>query len=300
MTKTLKLLSLFALCGVSMTACVSVEEYDKTAEAYRTAQMRNDQLLADAEARQRELDAKNARLAEVEDANRQLAGLSDEMKRQLDQYKMELDGFGSKIAGMDLTRLDPATNAELEALAAQYPDLMMYDGTRGMIRLAADLTFDSGSDSVKEPARNALGRLAGVLNDSNAGKYDIRIVGHTDRQPITNPNTRARFGSNRVLSCFRAIAVEKSLASFGVATNRMECAGWGEYQPAVETDRLNVRENRRVELFLVPSVGAKAMGAPMGSAGAAPTMTMQPAAANTMPAPAPRPAAPEKKEMPFK
>lgn len=297
MTKTLKLVSLLGLCGVSMSACVSVEEYDKTAEAYRTAQMRNDQLTQEAEARQRELDAQRARLAEVEKANADLIALSDEMRRQLDQYKIDLDRFGDKIAGMNLASLDPATNAELESLAAQYPDLMMYDGTRGMIRLAADLTFDSGSDAVKDGARNALGRLAGVLNDSNAGKYDIRIVGHTDRQPITNPNTRARFGTNRVLSCFRAIAVEKALAGFGVATNRMECSGWGEYQPAVESGALNVRENRRVELFLVPAVGAKAAGAP-ASSGSVPTMKMQPAATTT--APAPRPAAPEKREMPFK
>lgn len=298
MTKTLRLLSLVALCGVSMSACVSVEEYDRTAEAARTAQMRNDQLVQEAEARQRELDAQRARLAEVEKANADLISLSDEMKRQLSQYKMDLDKFGDKISGMNLASLDPATNAELEALAAQYPDLMMYDGTRGMIRLAADLTFDSGSDTVKEGARTALGRLAGVLNDSNAGKYDVRIVGHTDRQPISSAATRAKFGTNRVLSCFRAIAVEKALSGFGVATNRMECSGWGEYQPAVETDRLNVRENRRVELFLVPPVGAKAMGAPAPSA---PTMNMKPVATGTVvPPPAPRPAAPEKKEMPFK
>ncbi len=294
-TKTLRVASLIALCGMPLIGCVSVDEYDKTAEAYRTAQMRNDQLVQEAQQREAELAAKNARLATVEKANADLMSLSDEMKRQLEQYRMDLDKFGERINGMNLATLDPATNAELEALASQYPDLMTYDGSRGMIRLAADLTFDSGSDVVKEPARQALGRLAGVLNDSNAGKYDIRIVGHTDRQPINNPATRAKFGTNRVLSCFRAISVEKALAGYGVATNRIECSGWGEFQPAVEDAALNVRANRRVEIFLVPPVGAKAMAAPAAAERAAPTMTMQPAAA-----PAPRPAAPKKEEMPFK
>lgn len=293
--KSLKVLALAAMCAVPFAGCVSVEEYDKTAEAYRTAQMRNDQLVQENEQLKGENLAKQERISKVEAENAELARLSDEMKRMLDQYKIDLDKFGERVNGMNLASLDPATNAELQALAAQYPDLMTYDGTRGMIRLSADLTFDSGSDMVKEAARSALGRLAGVLNDSNAGKYDIRIVGHTDRQPISNPATKARFGTNRVLSCFRAISVEKALSGFGVATNRMECSGWGEYQPAVDSQALNVRANRRVEIFLVPSAGNRGMAAP--ESGSAPTMTMEPAPRT---APVSQPVAPAKKEMPFK
>lgn len=293
--KSLKVLALAAMCAVPFAGCVSVEEYDKTAEAYRTAQMRNDQLVQENEQLKGENLAKQERISKVEAENAELARLSDEMKRMLDQYKIDLDKFGERVNGMNLASLDPATNAELQALAAQYPDLMTYDGTRGMIRLSADLTFDSGSDMVKEAARSALGRLAGVLNDSNAGKYDIRIVGHTDRQPISNPATKARFGTNRVLSCFRAISVEKALSGFGVATNRMECSGWGEYQPAVDSQALNVRANRRVEIFLVPSAGNRGTAAP--ESGSAPTMTMEPAPRT---APVSQPAAPAKKEMPFK
>lgn len=295
-TKTIRLAALVALCGLPLTACVSVDEYDKTAEAYRTAQMRNDQLVQEAQQREAELAAKNARLSKVEQANAELMGLSDEMKRQLEQYKMTLDGFGKQLDGLNIASLDPATNAELEALASQYPDLMTYDGSRGMIRLAADLTFDSGSDVVKEPARQAIGRLAGVLNDTNAGKYDIRIVGHTDRQPISNAATRAKFGTNRVLSCFRAISVEKVMAGYGVATNRIECSGWGEFQPAVEGGALNERANRRVEIFLVPPVGAKGMASP-AAAESAPTMKMQ---APAQPVAAPVRTAPKKEERPFK
>lgn len=299
MTKTLKMLSLIALCGAPLTGCVSVDEYDKTAEAYRTSQMRVDQLSQEKQQLEETLAQKQARLEAVEKANLELAGLSDEMKRQLEKYKMDIDEFGNRINGMNIAALDPATNAELQALADQYPDLMTWDGAKGMIRLNADLTFDSGSDLVKENARTALGRLAGVLNDSNAGKYDIRIVGHTDRQPITNPATRAKFGTNRVLSCFRAISVEKALTGYGVATNRMECSGWGEYQPAVMTDTLNVRANRRVEIYLVPSAGNRGSASPEVGGSTAPTMTME--APKTAPAPtAVRQPAPAKKEMPFK
>lgn len=295
-TKTIRLAALVALCGLPLTACVSVDEYEKAADASRTLQMRNDQLVQEAQQREQELALKNARLAEVEKANRDLMALSDEMKRQLDQYNIDLKNFSDRINGMNLASLDPATNAELEALASQYPDLMTYDGSRGMIRLAADLTFDSGSDVVKEQARQAIGRLAGVLNDSNAGKYDIRIVGHTDRQPISNAATRAKFGTNRVLSCFRAISVEKVMAGYGVATNRIECSGWGEFQPAVEGGALNERANRRVEIFLVPPVGAKGMASP-AAAEPAPTMKMQ---APAQPVAAPVRTAPKKEEMPFK
>lgn len=295
-TKTIRIASLIALCGMPLIGCVSVGEYDLAADAARTSQMRVDQLVQDKENMQRDIDAKNARLTEVEKANRDLMALSDEMKRQLDQYNIDLKNFSDRINGYNIGAADPLTNAELESLAAQYPDLMTYDSVRGMIRLAADLTFDSGSDVVKEPARQAIGRLAGVLNGENAGKYDIRIVGHTDRQPISNAATRAKFGTNRVLSCFRAISVEKVMAGYGVATNRIECSGWGEFQPAVEGGALNERANRRVEIFLVPPVGAKGMASP-AAAEPAPTMKMQ---APAQPVAAPVRTAPKKEEMPFK
>lgn len=286
MPRTKTILSLVMLAALPLVGCVSAEEYDRTAEAARTLQMRNDQLAQEKSQLEDMLAKKQARIEEVERANLELVKLSDEMKKQLDAYGMDLNKFGDKINGLNLAQLDPATNAELMALAAQYPDLMSYDGTRGMIRLNADLTFDSGSDQVKDAARSALGRLAGVLNDSNAGKYDIRLVGHTDRQPISNPATRSKFGTNRVLSCFRAIAVEKALTGFGVNASRMECSGWGEYMPAVDSPSLNVRENRRVEIFLVPATGGKASAAPESSA-----------ARETPRKPA---EAPKREEMPFK
>lgn len=265
MKKMLTHVSLLTLAGVMLGGCVSAGEYDKTAEAARTLQMRNDQLVQEKAQLEDMLAKKQARIEEVEKANLELVKLSDEMKKQLEAYGMDLNKFGDKINGMNLASLDPATNAELQALAAQYPDLMTYDGSRGMIRLNADLTFDSGSDQVKESAHAALGKLAGVLNDSNAGKYDIRLVGHTDRQPISSAATRSKFGTNRVLSCFRAIAVEKSLSGHGVNASRMECSGWGEYMPAVDSPSLNVRENRRVEIFLVPAQGGKGAAAPAAS-----------------------------------
>ena len=294
-----------ALCGFAllialpMGGCVSQQEYDAVKQGAMAQAARNETLLQENQQLKAENDAKAARIATLEENNRKMADLTDAMQRQLADYKIDLSKLGDKINGFNMQGSDPATDAELQQLAAQFPDIMSYDGSRGLIRLNADLTFDSGSDAVKDSARSALGQLAKVLNDLNASKYDVRLVGHTDNQPISNPATLKRFGSNRVLSCFRAIAVEQVIAGFGVNANRMECSGWGEYQPFVENHATGgTRENRRVEIFLVPSVGMKTSGSataegnPSREAGSS---SAKPAASKKQ-----APAAAPKKEYPVK
>ena len=55
---------------------------------------------------------------------------------------------GAATLLMALKALDPATDQALRDLAAQYPDLVVYDPDRGMIRFTSDLTFGSGSAEV--------------------------------------------------------------------------------------------------------------------------------------------------------
>lgn len=194
------------------------------------------------------------------------------------KYRELLDRFNSLHFGS----LDPQTDAALRALASQHPDLIEYVPELGLLRFKADFTFASGSDEVKAGARSSLQQLASILNGAAAG-YDVKVLGHTDSQPIVN--ARAKHPTNLHLSAHRAISVRNELVNMGVAPQRFEVAGRGEFDPLVPNNpNGNTPQNRRVEVYLMPAV-AHNINAPTSDASAPPAAT-----------PA-KPAAPEREEI---
>ena len=106
-----------------------------------------------------------------------------------------------------------------------------------------------------------------MLTSNEAQGYDVVVVGHTDSQRISS-GTAQRHPTNMHLSAHRAISVRKVLGDRGVAWERIQAAGWGEHRPAVPNNANGgTAENRRVEIYLVPST----FRGPSGSAAPAPT-----------------------------
>lgn len=164
------------------------------------------------------------------------------------QRRVESNQFGN----LNVSALDPATDQALKDLASQHSDLLEYDSARGLLRFKADLTFPSGSDQVGGSAKSTLAQLATILNGP-AAAYDCRIVGHTDSQRM-RAETARRHTTNLRLSCDRAISVRNELVGSGVMASRFEAAGRGEFDPRVANrGNGNTPENRRVEIFLVPT-----------------------------------------------
>ena len=125
-----------------------------------------------------------------------------------------------------------------------------------MLRFRSDLTFNSGSDQVRDNARDALSALADVIKNNANASYTLQIVGHTDAEPISS-GTAQRHPTNTHLSVHRAIAVKQSLTSLGVPAERVMVAGWGEFRPAVPNGPGgNTPQNRRVEIFFQPDEGS--------------------------------------------
>ncbi|MGP1345297.1 MAG: OmpA/MotB family protein [Phycisphaerales bacterium] len=266
-------LGVLALLGGGLSSgCVSQGEYDNTAGASRALQAELQQALAERDAAQEEID-RLSRASEAEKAamRAQLAAAQE----RLDRYgalEARINEVDQNLAGVGLSAVDPATDAALRALASSNPGMVSYDSRTGTVRFAADVTFDSGSAVVKDQARNSLRQFAQILSGSGAG-YDIEIVGHTDSQQPRNPQTLQRHPTNRHLSVHRAIAVGEVITGFGIPSNRVKVAGWGEYRPAVQnTSTGNTPANRRVEILLRPSTAGSAIGvsAPSGSGSAPP------------------------------
>jgi chemotaxis protein MotB len=118
-----------------------------------------------------------------------------------------------------------------------------------VLRLADNVFFESGDDTLKPPAREMIRALAPELVSRNV---DVRVEGHTDNRPIST----LRFHSNWDLSTGRATAVIIRLAAEGMQAARLSAAGYGEFRPVADnsTDE-GRRQNRRVDLVISVDLG---------------------------------------------
>jgi len=244
-------ISLFLLGG-----CVSQGQYDDLV----TKERRGQEQIVDL---QEKISALDAELRALKTAGP--GGPSAETIAYMDKLKSDRDALDAalKAAREDLARLangaidvpamlPQALDQALMNLAAANPELMEYDSRRGMVKLKSDLTFALGSTEINANGVSALQKLASIINRADAARYGVRIVGHTDNVPVTNPVNQKRFGDNWGLSAFRSISVKDVLQRSGVAPARLEIAGRGEFQPVVANGPKGSALNRRVEIFLFP------------------------------------------------
>ena len=90
------------------------------------------------------------------------------------------------------------------------------------------------------------------MNDPDAGRLNILIVGHTDDKPIGKPGTREHHPTNGHLSTNRGHSVRLALQQAGILDARMGVAGYGPHQPLVANRDEDSRQlNRRVEIFVL-------------------------------------------------
>ena len=115
------------------------------------------------------------------------------------------------------------------------------------VSLQENLLFPSGSAVVNPKGKEALGKLAEVLN--NNPDITVNIEGHTDTVPI-----RTRFKDNWDLSTARANAIVRILTGdYKVDPVRVEASGHSQYDPVSTNSTPEGRAlNRRTEIILSP------------------------------------------------
>lgn len=253
------------LAGVAFvsTGCVSQQAYDDLVSINRQLEERRVALEAQLAEREQTIAELNAAISGMNDqggANAALRSLLEQERQKVAAVRAELAALQQQMAALGnaepevivIDSLPQEVSDALRDLAAANPDLMIYDASRGMIRLRSDLTFALGSADVNDAAKTALGRLAGVLNSSAASGFGIQVVGHTDAVPVKSARGRQLFIDNRGLSSNRGDAVARVLVESGVAAGRILSGGRGETQPIAPNDaRGQSQANRRVEIFLV-------------------------------------------------
>jgi chemotaxis protein MotB len=138
------------------------------------------------------------------------------------------------------------------ALLGFSPDELTVEMKNGKVYVSMSdkLLFKSGDANVETKGKEALKKLAEVLNKNN--DVSIAIEGHTDNVPIKT----AVYKDNWDLSAARATNVVRLLTSeYGMEAHRLTASGKGEYFPIGDNSTTEGKaKNRRTEVVLSPKL----------------------------------------------
>lgn len=160
----------------------------------------------------------------------------------------------------DLQSLIEAQNQKVQVLLGSVQDALMGFGSEELsvsqkdgkvyVAMSDKLLFQSGSAKLDKRGKEALAKLAEVLNKQN--DIDVFIEGHTDSKPI---NT-ARFADNWDLSVIRATSVVRILTEdYKVNPLQIQPTGRSEYLPVADNATAEGRTlNRRTEIIIAPKL----------------------------------------------
>ena len=250
MRRVASIAALTVLCAGA--GCVQQDKYDDTVLSNRSLK---EQLVA----AEHERDVASANVGELQQQLAQAKATNNSLRTQIEGLGGDVETQAAKydrllrqVSQLEFGPLPAELEEALDHLAAAYPQLLTFDATRGLLRFASDLTFDSGSAELKTDAAVTIGTLADILNAEEASAFELRLIGHTDDVPVERPSTIRKHPTNVHLSVHRAISVRDALVSAGVESARIQVAGYGEFRPIVPNGPKGAAANRRVELLVVP------------------------------------------------
>ncbi|GAB4423291.1 MAG: OmpA family protein [Bacteroidia bacterium] len=276
-------LLLLAVLTISLSACVSTKKYDaalregalqdslRQSRERDIAQLRRDvaQLGQDTTRLGKELRAlalKNQQLLDQSVSQSEL--LSSELaakNRELQEkeqamalFASQLDEREAKVRELNaiIQRKDSITQALLDKVKSALVSFgedeltVRMEGGNVYVSLSDQLLFQSGSANVNQKGRDALLKVAEVLNKN--AEIQVRIEGHTDNVPIKT----AKFQDNWDLSVARATEVVRILTWSGqVDPKRLLPSGRSQYYPIADNASADGRKlNRRTEIILTPDL----------------------------------------------
>ena len=251
--------SLIILCSsvLLLSSCVSQKKYKAALSREQELQAENSHLnqeINDANSKVTKLQNESANLAKQwEDAKKNasdLAGMANmtqqqleaerkrltDMRRLLDQQRMALENIRQKMT-------DALVGFNSNELSVFTKNGKVY------VSLQENLLFPSGSAVVNPKGKEALSKLAQVLNTNP--DISVLIEGHTDSIPI-----KSRYEDNWALSTARATAIVRLLTNnYKVDPTRVTASGRSKYEPVDSNETPEGRQhNRRTEIILAPKL----------------------------------------------
>lgn len=211
-----------------------------------------------------ELQAKDARIAELE-AMTQEKGMSlEQCKKDRENLNKLVKGYTGEINAMEAALAEAAAReARAAKRLAEYNSMLkqlksMIDAGKLKVRIVRNkmvvelpeaVLFASGSAKLKPEGVRVLAELGPVL--ASIKERMFQVGGHTDNKPIRTK----RFPSNWELSGARSIDVTQLLIEYGVPATRISAAAYAATQPVASNDTPEGRAlNRRIEIALQPNL----------------------------------------------
>jgi chemotaxis protein MotB len=184
---------------------------------------------------------------EKEKTNRQLDKTREQMaeqRRKMEQLQALLDQQQKATEALRKKITDALSGFNSDELTVTMKNGKVY------ISMMESLLFPSGSAEVNPKGKEALKKVATVLNTSK--DINIDIEGHTDSLPIHT----AKFADNWALSTARATSIAHVLIDeYKVSPAKLIASGRSQYDPVAANSTPEGRSrNRRTEIILEPKL----------------------------------------------
>ena len=206
-------------------------------------------------------EARQKQQAEAAALQAQQSALREAQQREIaEKAKADADAARAQAqqAAAEADRLRQQAVTEKDQLRQQLLQqfnsvLPTTETPRGLVVNMQDVLFDTGKYTLKEPAREALAKISGIVI-SHPG-LNLQIEGYTDSTGSDELNQR--------LSEQRADTVRDFLMRQGLSSQNMTAMGYGKQYPVAPNDTSAGRsKNRRVELVVSGEVIGVKIGAP--------------------------------------
>ena len=235
---------------------------DYSSKRYRKALMERDSLCNLTKEQKEQINKLNNSYADLDTKYNQLQEASgsqlDKLSTDLGKEQAALKQKDARLRQLEaiLMRQDSVlsvlNNSVKNALLGFNPDELTVEMKNGKVyvSLSDKLLFKSGDANVEIKGKEALKKLADVLNKN--ADVSIAIEGHTDNVPIKT----ALYKDNWDLSTARATNVVRLLSiEYGMDAHRLTAAGKGEYFPVADNSTAEGKaKNRRTEIVLSPKL----------------------------------------------
>lgn len=189
----------------------------------------------------------------VEDLNSQAGLLSSDAKNKQNQLNMTKEQLAKLEALMEQQRhaiqeIRQKMSDALVGFNAKDLTVSVKNG-KVYVSLSENLLFPSGSAVVNPKGKEALGKLATVLNSNP--EITVDCEGHTDSVPI-----HGRYQDNWALSVARSTAIVRVLTTdYMVDPTRVIASGHSSYEPVESNSTADGRaQNRRTDIILTPKL----------------------------------------------
>jgi chemotaxis protein MotB len=213
------------------------------------------QVVADRDAKAKELEAAKARVATLEADLERMGADTKRLSLSLDEQAKALEAYKARARQLEAIKARfELLRSKLEALTRMGLAVRIRHN-RMVISLPGDVLFDTGKDTLRKDGQEILSKVAAVIkNDPTLANRDYQVAGHTDDQALSG----GVFHDNWGLSLMRARSVIVFLvgAKTGVLPREhWSAAGFADTDPiASNSTKDGQQKNRRCDIIVVPSV----------------------------------------------